>query len=180
MWWRFNPRDRKLVEKNEAFFMKGSFRLVDMWRQQIEFAQESAFFHATDKTNDIRTYYAVNKRARIPIKHHSVTDIVPSQVIYRQTKLTKSPVKEIVVVHPRVRKNRNVRSQRMTGNITRWLVRRSSRQKPQIGQCIVIDNTKLSSNNSGVQILNENKESTSRYSAVSHVKNTRKIKFITN
>ena len=85
-----------------------------------------------------------------------------------------------MVVHPRVRKNRNVRSQRMTGNITRWLVRRSSRQKPQIGQCIVIDNTSLSSKNSGVQILNENKESTSRYSAVSHVKNTRKIKFITN
>ena len=175
-WWKFSPRDRQLVEKNQEFFLKGSSRVIDMWRQQVLVAQESAFFQATVNVSDIRTFFPVRPRIEKVKKKVSLVDLVPTQVTYRQTKLTKSPSRIEELQQVRKQKYTVQRKKPLSSRITKWLVRKNSKVKDDGNGDGKIKNILPI----GVQKLNVYKEGVRSRSAVLNELDTRKIKCITN
>ena len=85
-WWRFGPKDLQIIGDGEVVFSEGIIPCG--WHVATTIAQESAFFQATDKVHDICTYFAVRKSKSTHREvTKSVTSIIPTQVLYRQTKL---------------------------------------------------------------------------------------------
>ena len=181
-WWQFGPKDRQLLEMEKSFFEKGSQRNIDMWRQQVQVAQASSHFQASQNVKDIRTYFQVSKElSPVPGPRIKNSPIVPTQVMYRQLKLTKSPPREVIPRTNTKAKHGTKSRKNLTGSITKWLVRTNSRRKNRVGVVNESNGMSHTNPNSCVQKSNLlNKESISSCSAVPLEVDTRKIRYLIN
>ena len=182
-WWKFGPKDRDLLNMEQSFFIKGSNRVIDMWRQQIAVAQSSSFYLSVSNVKDIRTFFEVRKRLPVQKKlSENVTSLVPTQVLYRQMKLSGSPVRESYVESIGLSQRTSIRGKRSctpTGSITKWLNRENTRQRllSSGGLGNSQPKNKNKKNSMCVKFLNvKNKVGESSRHAVSPVVVTRKIR----
>ena len=130
-WWRFSPMDRSLIQVDENFFKTAPMRRISIWRQQITVAQATGFYQATDSIQDIRTFFNVAKPAqqRRP-KKITAQQLIPTQVLYKQSKITSSPITAKPTRIPVTNPVRRTRSTIPTSRITKWLTKRTSKIKP--------------------------------------------------
>ena len=130
-WWRFSPTDRNLINVDESFFLKSPMRRISMWKQQISVAQETGFYQAMSSTKDIRHFFPVENQANErPPKRKTMATLIPTQVMYRQTKLTSSPRTSVPIEPtPRGKVNSTGKKKPTSSRITNWLVRKNEKRK---------------------------------------------------
>ena len=171
-WWRFGPQDRHLLQVDRKFFVKGSSRLVEVWKRQVDVAIASAYYQATKNVPDLRSFFQISKpkTVRHPVPSISST-LIPTQVTYRQMTLRAREESSTALNTSDISRIQVKKKKPITAPITTWLTRKGNRRK-------ISPASKAENNHkTGVQKIScLNQEDIRSCPAVYEVINTRKIK----